>query len=711
MSKLEAVLQTPPDLDIISQGADTLGIDSLVAVDLRSWFMKTLNVDMPVLKIISGATIGEILDRAQELLNPQMIPNLGTELAIVDKPVIVSPDTASQPAKAISETKHMPSNQFIMSSEPKSRSETPTPQLPETTPARPIPEPKTSPGAQLSAIALEESVARDKAEPIDSGSRRGIMQIKHERSSDDLEVRIAGSPTSNSIQSLASTSFESEALSDPKGSTSESSKSSFEDIFQPSSGDSSIQRVLPMSFSQTRFWFLKFYLEDQNSFNVTTSIRLRGRLRINDLAQAVATVGQRHETLRTRFFTDRNHLPMQAVLEWTTLRLERKEVTDADQISDEYTRLKNHIFDLGSGETMRIILLSLSPDLHHILLGYHHINMDGLSFEVFFSDLEKAYNAKLSANNLPLQYPDFAARQRREYLDGKWDSELRYWREEFSSNPSPLPLLPLSTLTSRPALRKYRSYLASHRVSPHVSARISETCRKMKVSSFHFYLTVYRTLIARYVEIDDLCIGVADANRNDSDVQQSLGCYLNLLPLRFNNPTAINFSEALKETKVKAQRAFANSRVPFDVLLNELSVPRSSSESPLFQTFFNYRQGIAEKRTFCDCDCEWVDFDGGQTAYDLSLDIVDNAGGNALLRLFIQQDFYSSSDAEILMKSFVNLLDAFSENPAARISKPSLHSKEGVEQAISIGRGKHWHRLPPTGPSDAHTNTRLTFPK
>ena len=78
--KLQVALQLSPDADAVGQTADALGIDSLVAVDLRSWFMKELSVDMPVLKIISGATIDEILQRAQELLDPGMTPALGTEL-------------------------------------------------------------------------------------------------------------------------------------------------------------------------------------------------------------------------------------------------------------------------------------------------------------------------------------------------------------------------------------------------------------------------------------------------------------------------------------------------------------------------------------------------------------------------------------------------------------------------------------------------------
>ncbi len=89
-------------------------------------------------------------------------------------------------------------------------------------------------------------------------------------------------------------------------------------------------------------------------------------------------------------------------------------------------------------------------------------------------------------------------------------------------------------------------------------------------------------LIARYTEIEEFCIGLGDTNRKDSDVRESIGLHLNLLPLCVRCNAEKAFSYTLKEIQQKSQEVFANSRVPFDVLLNELNVPRSSSYAPLF---------------------------------------------------------------------------------------------------------------------------------
>ena len=71
-SKLQKVLQMPADATVIEKTAETLGIDSLIALEVKSWLMKELNVDMPILTIIGGATMRELLMRCIEVLDPAM---------------------------------------------------------------------------------------------------------------------------------------------------------------------------------------------------------------------------------------------------------------------------------------------------------------------------------------------------------------------------------------------------------------------------------------------------------------------------------------------------------------------------------------------------------------------------------------------------------------------------------------------------------------
>lgn len=58
--KVELILQLPADKIDTKVPLIKLGIDSLVAVELRSWFLKELNIDMAVLKFLGGSSIVDI---------------------------------------------------------------------------------------------------------------------------------------------------------------------------------------------------------------------------------------------------------------------------------------------------------------------------------------------------------------------------------------------------------------------------------------------------------------------------------------------------------------------------------------------------------------------------------------------------------------------------------------------------------------------------
>lgn len=581
------------DLSIIHLRTDEMGIDSLIAVEIRTWFLKNLEVNMPVLKILSGASIGELLDHAMENLPESFKSNIGN---IGD----VSPNLQKPEVQS-----NLPTAEIYLP--PSSTDEI---------------------SSQAEVSSLEESSDSS----LLGSSKSGQLQIK------------------------------------------------------PSISSQYLERTEPMSFGQSMFWFQTIYLEDQTTLNHTGCFHVRGALRVDDIERALHAVAQRHEALRTCFFMDETLKPVQGVMKSTGLYLEKRRIRDKGDVAGEFSRIRGHVFDLEHGETMRVLLLLQSPVDHYLIFGCHHINMDGISLQVLMSDLEKAYTGQNLSSGV-LQYPDFSIRQREDFRADKWKKELLYWREEFRDIPSPLPLLPLSQSTSRRPLSAYSVHRVDFRIESTVAAQIQQICRQCRATPFHFYLTVFRALLYRYLGSEDLCIGIGDGNRTEDSMMDSIGPYVNLLPLRFNSQSMLDFKGMLEETRTKTYSALANSRVPFEVLLNELNVPRSATHSPLFQSFVDYRQGAREKQSFGDCELEMAKFEAGRTAYDLSLDIVDNPGNDSLLMLMVQSNLYDLRDAEILMNSYVDLLVSFSSNPHIPLDKPELFRRKDIEMAIELGRG------------------------
>ncbi|KAI0183707.1 hypothetical protein EV127DRAFT_446225, partial [Xylaria flabelliformis] len=627
--KIKATLQIPPEREILDTSLDELGMDSLIAVDIRSWFLKELSVDVPVLEILNGGSARTLVRNIRELV----INSIGLILdAIAETDV---------PSLAVAE-----------------------PML-----AKPL---ATKSAVATSTVVVTPDVERTE---LSSGDISDIADSisDGERSSERTFVP----PTPDSSISSATKSGPGSDVPDVQ-------------LLQEP-----IERSVPISFSQSRFWFLKHFLSNKSAFNITTVVRMQGDLDITRLGQAFGTVANHHQALRTAFASN-DRQPMQIVLRKSTIVLETRSIASDDEVTNAYESLRSHVFDLESGQTMRMQLLTLSPTTHFLLLGYHHITMDGLSFEVLFDDIQKAYEGTPFTPGAT-QYPDFAVREQHEYRTGAWKPELDFWKREFTSLPEPLPLLPFSTRVVRPSAIEYGTMRVERRVPSQLSSTIKQVSRKFKGSVFAFYLTLLKALVARHVDVNRICIGMADANRRQSEAIESIGLYLNLVPLLVKNDPTQPFGESISEIHRKSQAALANARVPFDVLLNELGVPRSSSHTPLFQVFLNYRQSVREVREFCGCDCEGQLLGGGELAYDLSFDIVENPGGETNVMLSVQKALYNQIGAQILLDSFFILMESFARNPAMRLNKPALYQKAALEMALQLGNGaEHQHIWPET---------------
>ncbi|EFE41543.1 hybrid PKS-NRPS enzyme, putative [Trichophyton verrucosum HKI 0517] len=587
------------------------GVDSLVAVEIRTWFIREVDIDMPVLKVLGGSSVSDLINDAMLRISPDLTPNLGAEGAQVEANRKPAPP---EETPTISSTPVM-----VQKSAPTMQEAEPNLKITNVNPAA-----ISIPDITTPAILLSTEV----------------KEIKSDRQNFD---------------SLA--------------------KSEVTEI---------------MSFGQSRFWFLNQALQDKTTFNMAILVRLSGRIRVKDMERALETVVLRHDALRTRYFSTGEYMenPMQGVIPTSAVKLVVKHCKDESGAYRELDEIRSHVWDLNSWETMKVSLLSSSETMHYLVIGCHHIGMDGFSFNIFYSDLEKAYEGqKLPAISKSAQYGAFARKQREDWDNGNMKADLAYYREIIPTNLNPIPLFPFAKSSTRLPLDVYGTHSADIRLEPALTRKIKAASRSLSSTTFHFYLAVLQALVFRQLDdCDEFFIGVADANRTDDKFISTLGFFLNLLPVRFERSAAEKFGDAVKQVRNKVYKGLAHSKLPFDILLDELKIPRSATSTPIFQVFVDYRQGVEEKQKYMGLDAIGEKWHLARTGYDMTLDIVENATGDTRLELRLQQCLYTAKHTKLLLEGYANLLMAFADNPAVNWNAPDVWDSKTINDAIEVGR-------------------------
>ncbi|KAE8853019.1 hypothetical protein HRS9122_00011 [Pyrenophora teres f. teres] len=78
-------LTSAGDPHFLDNQIDDFGLDSLLAVEIRTWWLKTLQVNIPVMKILSGITVRDIIGFGVEGLSPELTPNVGAQTETVEE--------------------------------------------------------------------------------------------------------------------------------------------------------------------------------------------------------------------------------------------------------------------------------------------------------------------------------------------------------------------------------------------------------------------------------------------------------------------------------------------------------------------------------------------------------------------------------------------------------------------------------------------------
>ena len=442
-----------------------------------------------------------------------------------------------------------------------------------------------------------------------------------------------------------------------------------------------------MSFAQERLWFLNVYLQDQTTYNVTMAYQFTGPLRTGAMKKAFQAVIDRHESLRTAFFADPlTHEPQQGVYPDGKMPFVVKTLNSKADIDREFQAVSQHVYDLENGEMIKATLLTTSSTSHILILGFHHIAFDGFSSQVFIKDFATSYSG-LTLAPLQHQYLDFSIKQRMQREHGM-EREVSYWKSEYPTLPPILPLFEFAKVKTRKLLTEYRQSIFEKILPEKSTAALKSASLRLGATAFHLHLATLQVLLHRFLQVSDLCIGIIDANKKDPQHFDTLGFFVNLLPLHFQVESSQTLANLVQNTQDKIFAGLEHSQLPFDALLDELKVPRSADINPMFQLVFNYKMGSVQKVPVGDCEAEMLRLEDVKNPYDLTFEVETFPNGTATFAIKGQEYLYSKTDLEMLFDIYTNLLESIYKDPSLPISQYDLFEASSARKALQLGKGE-----------------------
>ncbi|MDT0527968.1 amino acid adenylation domain-containing protein [Micromonospora sp. DSM 115977] len=420
-----------------------------------------------------------------------------------------------------------------------------------------------------------------------------------------------------------------------------------------------------VSSAQEQLWFVDQLRSGASEYLLHQAVRVRGPLDATALRAALSGISARHEILRTRYDTVDGRavqvIDPPGPVDVDLVDLGDSPAGDRDGRLDEVLDATlDAPFDLRGDAPLRARLIRCATDDHVLLLVVHHIAFDGWSWGVLARELHTLYGAFVAGRPdplppLPVQYADFAAWQRENWLSGPHvDAQVGYWRERLSG----LGPLDLPTDRPRPAHWQAAGDGLTFTVPADLATALTRLGADRGATPFMVFLAAFQLLLGRYAGQTDVAVGVSVAGRHEVELEDLIGLFVNTVVLRADLAAPACFLDLLDQVRGTTLDAYDNQQVPFDRIVAELSPERDLSRNPLFQVGFGLHN--ADRAAFAlpgltvaEQPTSWT-----SAAFDLSLQLVGRPDGSYHGEVVFPTALFDGPRVHRMVANYLHLLAA-----------------------------------------------------
>jgi len=424
-----------------------------------------------------------------------------------------------------------------------------------------------------------------------------------------------------------------------------------------------IAEFYPMSAAQKRMYFVCQMQPESITYNIPAAWHLDGKIDAEKLEAALEKMLQRHEILRTEFSLFDGE-PIQKVRQTVAPNFEvvRDEETSENELIEQFIQP----FDLSKAPLLRMKLIEREEG-SLLLFDCHHIISDGVSEELFFSELAALYNGEA----LPLlqrQYKDYSL-----WMESRELSEQKaYWVGQFSDE---IPVLDLPTDFNRPQEQSFDGALIYETIKPELMQQLKALCKRCGVTEYMAFLALTMVLLSKYSRQEDIVVGSAFSGRTHRDTENMLGMFVNTLALRGSVEGEKTFEEFLQQIKEISLKAYENQEYPFEDLLEAVEVRRDISRNPIFDVMLVVQNQEQASLQLNGATARRLTVEDRVSKFDLIFQMEETENGYAC-GLEYCTALFTERTVRRMLKHYIALLEQVTENASCKIAELKAITQE-----------------------------------
>lgn len=443
---------------------------------------------------------------------------------------------------------------------------------------------------------------------------------------------------------------------------------------------------VPLSSSQNTLWLVDRIDPGRASYNVPFCFKLAGRLDREALQQALSTLINRHEALRTYVLVEGENYLQGIIAPDVTVTFDEHLAASSREAEALVTSFAQRGFDLTQPFLWRAHLVTVSDEETWFVFNVHHIIFDGWSASVFQPELAKLYAAYVTGTQAdlgedPLQFADFSEWQRETFVDERAAEHADYWRTQFEGYEN----LDVPTDRPLPIEVTYDGTFVAVTL-PQLMSGAQQVARAHGTSAFTVYVAAFAVLMHKYTGQDDIVFGSPNANRNYPSVESTIGFFINMMPLRIDMSGDPTFEEVLRRVDMTTKEARVHSEMPFEQIVAAVRPARDPSRSAIFQVAMTMQDASGKPLELLGLQVEPVWLDPKSSRFQMSWNFLQHPS-DLEINIELNTAIFDTSTVETMARRFGHIFRDLTTAATTPVSALSLLDDDQRAAEIQAGVG------------------------
>lgn len=334
----------------------------------------------------------------------------------------------------------------------------------------------------------------------------------------------------------------------------------------------------PLSSAQKRIYVFYQFKPDSTCYNMCCALEIHGDFHVGKVQEIMERLIVRHDSFRTGIIIENNEV-VQRIADHVEFHVAvEKNTTPIESIKRKFVRP----FDLAESPLLRVMVAIAGERHYYLLVDMHHIISDGTSMGLLIDEFMALYEER----DLPpvkADYRDYTMWQEQRKNSEELARQRIFWLDQYAD---PVTELTLPFDFPRPVHTSYQGDTLHFQLENDLFQSLRKACASENVTSFVWMLAVYYLTLFQESGQRDIVVGVPVSGRNHADIQQTIGMFVNTLPIRCRIDDRQSVGAFIQYLRTVVLEAFNHQDYPFEELVNALNLPRSTNQNPLFTVCF-----------------------------------------------------------------------------------------------------------------------------